>query len=240
MKNLLKAEFYYLYKNIRYYVFVALIILGNLSSIIFKQNVISLIANFAVFVFAAILLLEFSHKDFKYKTMKNYIGSGQSLIKVYFAKLIVCLVAIFILMFFQRCLGTTSDIVCNSKEISDINYIAIALSMFINLLRCTVIFCICSLISSGSLSIVVSLIYVLIIPIVKSFIKNDVLQAIDPFMLDSIENSINGQAMNGLEITQDLPVIFDANFFLHLGVAICVVAVINIIGCYVFSRREVK
>lgn len=240
MKNLLKAEFYYLIKNIRFYVFLGLIAAGNISGIIFNNSLLPAIANLAVFVFAAILLLEFSHKDFNNKTMKNYVGCGKTLFQVYFAKLLICLLAVFALIAVQKIFGTWAEIYTGVKTIEEYSAFTIIASIIINLLQCSVVFCICSLIPSGAISIIVSLLYVVIFPVAKDFIKNDIFDAINPFLLDTIGNDIYGQSVNGLEVAQTTAATLSGDLVLHFAVALVVVAAINVLGAYVYSKREVK
>lgn len=251
MKNLLKAEFYYLYKNIRYYVFILLIIAGYVAAFITKNSIIPTIMTLVTLVFAAIIILEFSHKDFNHKTMKNYVGSGIPLWKVYFAKFIICLVAVTIMIVLSDVVNPFAQVVCGSMEMSQINAQFIIVGIIVNLIEVTVVFFFCSFIRSGVLSILVAVLYTCVAPFVLAFIHNDIIDAIAPFLSYNIQSQMTNTDMasditsamtNPDAVSQATTAAaqLTPEILLHLCVPIVIAAALTCLGSYLYSLREVK
>lgn len=243
MKNLLRAEFYYLSKSKRFYIFIGLIALVNIVALIIHNDKIITLSEFLAFIFSALIILEFSHKDFNQKTMKNYVGGGLNLFKVYIGKLIVCITAVFILL---ATLTITETIAQQVIGVSNLNIAGVVLSLFINLLKCVVVFAICSLISSGAASIIVSLAYIIGIPIASAFIHEPWMNAINPFLLDNLQNAVK---FLGSVLPQDSSVVqalitngsVNAGIVAwHLAVTFVIVVLLALLGAFVYSKREVK
>lgn len=253
MKNLLKAEFYYLFKNIRYYVFIALVAAGYIATFISKISFLPPIMTLVSIVFCAIIILEFSHKDFTHKTMKNYVGCGTPLWKVYFAKYIICLAAIAILIIMSSILTPFAEVVCGSKTMSQLSFEYILVGIIVELIQATVVFFFCSFIRSGVLSILIAILYTVIAPFVLSFAKNanDIVAAIYPYLSFSIQEqmtktdtaSLLSTAMTDPNMADQLTASaahLTPEIFLHLCVPIVVAIALTCLGSFLYSLREVK
>ncbi len=96
MRRLLFAEFNIVYRKPKLYVLLSILLgafgLGILIDYYLKSTTwgYTLIDWFYPFL-AIVLVTDITHKEYKYKTMKNLIGSGFSRKQIYFGKLIVTL-----------------------------------------------------------------------------------------------------------------------------------------------------
>lgn len=250
MNDVLKAEFYYLFKNIRYYVFVGIVLAGNILSVLIQnpeiKQIINAVMSIVSFVFVAILLLEFTHKDFVNKTMKNYVGTGVNLKKVYFVKLIVCLSAVFVIMLISAAFREVSNASTTATGYN-FNVIVFILNLLLNLFQASVVFFICSLIRSGAFAVIVSLVYYIILPpaigVIINMIENDVVKnivnQIQENLSSTLMNRLSNISLNGMEITQNIPIV-SPELIVHFVVCTVVVVAITILGSYLYSLREVK
>ena len=224
MKNLMKAEFYYLLKNIRFYVFLAIIFVGNLVAQLAKIDKITPIISVLAFIFVAIIILEFSHKDFNQKTMKNYVGSGLSLFKVYFGKMIVCLCAVFAILLALNLASAIGNFQGFSTQEAIIGIV-------FSLLKAIVVFAICSLIPSGVISIIVSIVYLAGLPILLTVVDMGVMNGLSNFLLDTLKMCI---------LQPEKATIAASEIWWHLSITVAIIAGLAFAGAVVYSKREVK
>lgn len=195
------------------------------------QNVMLMTTQGVTLICVAILLLEFAHKDFKNKTMKNYVGCGISLFKVYFVKLIVCMVAVFILLLFSTITEQIGYCILEHRAITTIAFSNLILRVICTLLMSAVIFFICSLVSNGAISILLSVVY-LAIPFIFSAIEG-IPKAISPFLIANYINIIAPMANPMVDTCSVAP-------GLRLLISLVVVFLITLFGAFLYSKRTVK
>lgn len=183
-------------------------------------------------IFVAILLLEFSHKDFTNKTMKNYVGCGISLFRVYFAKLLVCMTAVLIILLVANACEQIGYVVVGDNTFDNIKYGDILIRTFCTLLQCSVVFFICSLISNGAVSIIVSIFYLVFLQVIFQMAPVKLLNDLEPFLLTNITNEISHFSQ--------LPVDCAVPVEIRLCISIVVVVLIAFLGAFVYSKKEVK
>lgn len=240
MSNLVKAEFYYLFRNVRFYVFLGIIIAYDLVAMIWNprfemsgnNNLMLSFTQGIALIFVAILLLEFSHKDFTNKTMKNYVGCGISLFRVYFAKLLVCMTAVLIILLVANICEQIGYVVIGDNTFDNIRYGDILIRTFCTLLQCSVVFFICSLISNGAISIIVSIFYLVGLQLVFQLVPVKALNSLDDFLLANITNEISHFSQ--------IPVDCAVPVELRLCISIVIVAALAFLGAFLYSKREVK
>lgn len=239
MKNILSAEFYYLLKNIRYYIFIVLVAAGHVAGIIMNNTLITAVMQLVTIVFCAILVLEFSHKDFKNKTMKNYVGCGIPLSKVYFSKLIVCLVAVTIILLISNSLNEIAKIVCDTNIPASFSISKFIVSLFVYIVEIIVVFFFCSFIRSGVLSILVAVLYTCVAPFAINMIQNDIIAAIRPYFSFNILQELEGTDMLGAAI-EGAATGVTPELLMHMGVSILIAIALSCLGAFLYSKREVK
>ena len=246
MKNLLKAEFFYLTKSIKYYVFIGIILACSIATFVSKNSFIPTALQFVSIVFCAVMVLEFSHKDFKNKTMKNYVGCGIPLWKVYFAKLIVCFVAVLIILLISNISSEVSQVACGLKEAASVNFAAIILDIVVDMIEATVVFFFCSFISSGVVSILIAVVYTVIAPLILTFVNIGFLEPIKPFLSFNItgelsQNSLSEAMSGSTDAVASLePSAVTPEILLHLCVPIIIAIALSCLGAFFYSKREVK
>lgn len=221
MRDIIRAESYYLLKNVRYYVFLAVIFVLRILSAVPNFTWLSTTTDFIFYIFIVILVLEFSHKDFNLGTMKNYVGSGVSLENVYFGKLLTCMIAVVILSVVNIALRDVVDIILGNGSVDIVRQL---ISLLISIEKNCILFFICSLITSSVFAVIIGIAYSIVLGFVCALIKNPVTEAISPFLLDNINNAEK----------------FTFDVMWHLLVTTLVVAIIVYLGAKLYSKREVK
>ncbi|MBP5773148.1 MAG: ABC transporter permease subunit [Eubacterium sp.] len=248
MRRLLFAEFNTVYRKPKLYVLLAILIVAFALGVVIDHFVggdmwgYQMIDIFYPFL-AIILVTDITHKEYKFHTMKNLIGSGFSRKQIYFGKLIVTLGSSFAFLLVAEILKIVYAII-NNHLATKIYPVA----EIVDTIRClgmfTIIFIISVLIVSDGLSLFASFVYgVLFNPIfslaaiplqisdkVASIIKAALLISTDAYL--KIERNPKTAAITSAKIIPS-------------GIIWCVVGIavavgLLILGYEVFKRKEFK
>lgn len=225
MSRVLRSELFCIFRNIRFYVYLAAILIIQALFCIFAKE-----AHEGFFIFVPILLsivvtFDIAHKDFKLGTMKNIVGSGIRMESVYLGKLFASLISsliIFLVYVLSLCLGALA-----LGSFANLNVALELVSIIPYLGQIAVVFFVCSIVTSGAFCIIIAIAYMIGLPIALEVINNDVIKAIRPYELNAISNEI---VKSG----------FTSELWLHMLVALVLVAVISVLGRYLFTKHSIK
>ena len=250
MRRFLKAELETIFRKPKLYVLLIVMLggftLGAMIDIFFIKSgsmmgEVFILAFYAIC--AIILVADITHKEYKYGTMKNLIGCGFTRANIYIGKYITTMIVTLIFILFEKvvkwlyCLsrGTFDSNVFLSSDLMDILR---QLFMF------SLIFVICMIIASDSVSLVVSMLYGLILPLVMTIAGgiifgaesnvvpkvSAVLMLSDSIYIDSVTDA------KGIVLSESINTSGLVWFF--IGIVLVVALLIG--GFQLFKRKEIK
>lgn len=244
MRRFLKAEFNTIYRKPKVYVLLGILVVAfGLGLIIEKKyNVKGLSVGFIQIFYpflAIVLASDITHKEYKFNTMKNLIGSGFTRSQIYVGKLIVTIAVSFMFMLVKKIIEIVYY-VANGNLSTKINWKIELIDGVRQLCMFGIIFIICMLITSDALSLLTSFVYAVLLPFILSvagafleaFIGKNTMNRISSALLVShdayIENLENGDMV--LHPSQLI--------WALIGIAVALLALQG--GYMLFKRKEFK
>lgn len=249
MRRFLKAELNTIIRKPKMYVLLGILLavyaLGFITYILTKHKVdltVLLIALFHPFL-VIILVSDVTHKEYKFNTMKNLIGSGFTRSQIYTGKLIVTMLVAFVFMFIEKLMeviyylykGTLSSEFFWKAELVDIIR---QFCMF------GIIYIICMLITSDALSLLAAFGYgILLKPVLtvaallSGFVPEKVAERIGAAALVSSDCYVRtvldkkGYPIGKEVITSEL-------IWCAIGLVVAIIALQG--GFMLFKRKEFK
>lgn len=248
MRRFLRAELATVFRKPKLYVLLLVTLFGFGLGVLIDFFVIKsgstagqILIEMFYAICAIILVADITHKEYKFGTMKNLVGCGFTRTNIFVGKYITTMIVSLIFIMFEKIVKWAY---CTFKGdvvflVADIMDIIRQFFMF------SLIFVICMLIVSDSISLVMSMLYGVILPMAIPLIA--------PFIFG--KNSMAGPRITAILMVSDSAymedVVLTASFtitdkvivpkgmiWFYIGIAFVIAALI--VGCQVFKRKDVK
>lgn len=243
MRRLLKAEFNSVYRKPKFYIFlIILVVLFGFGFFLEKVANFGTAMTFVDFIYpllAILIIVDISHKEYKYHTMKNLIGAGFSRQGIYFGKLIVSVVVAIAFIAFHRLLDFLSALIDGksySFSMEDFQEIVRLIGMY------AIIFIICMLIVSDGISLLIAVLY--------GILAKYIIMMLGMFQ---VVNERVSTKLNMIFLLTDDPTYAEINFktgdvvtktveypYIWWGIGVVVAIAALVAGLVMFKRKEFK
>lgn len=245
MRRLLKAEFNSIYRKPKLYVLLAILIASFLLGVLIDHYTNGTTFGYGIvgvfYIFLAIILVtDVTHKEYKFHTMKNLIGSGFSRKEIFFGKYIVTLVVAISFMLTEEILKIVYAFI-NQEFSKKINLVVDGVDALRQIGMFSIIFIISMLVISDGLSLFFSFLYgvllAFIVPTITVFI---------PQLPENASEKITATLLitSSAYIKTDKKDFFSQHLIpsglIWVAIGVVLVVVLMTVGYKTFERKEFK
>ena len=245
MRRFLKAELNTIYRKPKVYVLLGILIvsfcLGLLLEKQFNVNGDLAVGFIKLFypLLAIILVSDITHKEYKFDTMKNLIGSGFTRSQIYVGKLIVTLAVSFMFMLAKNIVIVVYYAVKGNLS-ANYNWKIELIDGVRELCMFGIIFIICMLITSDALSLLTSFVYAVLLPFILTIAGSFLEIFIGKNTMDRISSALLVSNSAYITTKDNGELILHPNQLIWALIGIGVAILALQAGYMLFKRKEFK